>query len=352
MTAEASEAAVTFSGQIRRAVTGTRRSVSADSALVLTVIGICVLGTLLSPTFLTVSNARNVMLNVAILGVLALGQTLVMLLRQIDLSVGSLLAFAPIVAIKLAEIVHGISGKSLIEGGNYVVTGTGLIIALTLLVGTLMGVLSGVITVKGKVPSLIVTLGMLYALRGATYSVSGGHSLYLTDLNGFRWIGSATFFGFIPVSFLMFLMLGTLAIVALKHTKIGPRIYAIGGNENGAMYAGIKTGRWKILAFAFSGFCAGLAALFFSSRLASVEAAQGTGFELQAIAIAVVGGTTLIGGRGKMFRTILASIVVALIINIIASAGLVVWYQTVIVGLIIVGAALAYRERAGSWSPS
>lgn len=300
-------------------------------------------GAALSPTFLTGPNFRNIMLNVSIVGVLALGQTLVMIMRQIDLSVGSLMAFAPILAINLTESVVSLSGGRLIQGGSYVTGGTGYIIVLTVVVATLVGILNGVLVVRGLVPSLIVTLGMLYALRGATFNLSGGHSLYLTDLDGLRWLGATAAYDLFPVSFIFFVGLSVVVIAILKYTKVGPRIYAIGANERGAVYSGLDPRRWKLLGFAFSGFCAGVAALFFSARLVSVEASQGSGLELEAIAIAVVGGTTLAGGRGSMLKTVLASLLLALVINIASLLGLVVWYKSIILGLIIVVAALGNR---------
>lgn len=332
--------------QARRTWGQTGRSLARrGGALVFALIAVFAVGAAMSPTFLAASNLQNIMLNVAILGVIALGQTLVMLLREIDLSIGSLMAFAPIAAIELSEIAFNLMGGSVIQGGNYVVAGMGSIIVLTIAVSSLVGLATGVVTVKGVVPSLIVTLGMLYALRGAAYLLSDGHPLYFTDLEGFMWLGTATVFGFVPVSFVIFLAIGALAIVILRHTKVGPAIYATGGNEKGAIYSGVNTGRWKLVAFVFAGFCTGVGALMFCSRLGSVEAAQASGYELSAIAIAVIGGTTLQGGRGSMSGTILASIILAVVINIITLEGIVIWYQTIIVGAIIIAAAFAYMIR-------
>jgi ribose/xylose/arabinose/galactoside ABC-type transport system permease subunit len=349
VTVERNLAAVGRPLQARRAVQRTGRSIARrGGVLVFALVAVLALGALMSPTFLTLSNLQNVMLNASILGMVALGQTVVMLLREIDLSIGSLMAFAPIAAIELTELVYGLSNAPLVQGGNYVVQGMGMIIVLTIVVSILVGLLSGMITVKGVVPSLIVTLGMLYALRGAAYLLSGGHPLYFTDLEGFMWLGTATLFGAVPVSFAIFLAVGALAIVVLRYTKVGPAIYSTGGNEKGAVYSGIKTGRWKVFAFVFAGFCTGVAALLFCSRLGSVEAAQASGYELSAIAIAVIGGTTLAGGRGTMLGTILASLVLAVVINIITLEGIVVWWQTITIGTVIIAAAFAYQLRTGA----
>lgn len=320
-------------------------SVVKGSAPVLAFITVVILGAILSPTFLALSNLQNIMISAAVLGVLALGQTLVMLVRQVDLSMGSLMAFGPIAAVKLTEWILGLSGTALIVGGNYVVAGLGLIIALTVLVSALVGLLNGVITVKGKVPALIVTLGMLYALRGTAYVVSGGTPLYFTNLQGFGWLGDTMVFGVIPVTFLIFLVMGVAAVLILRYTKVGPRIYSTGGNEKAAIYSGVKTGKWIMITFVVAGFCAGVSALFYMSRLQSVEAAQAYGYELTAIAIAVIGGTTLAGGRGKMLGTIFASLTLAVVIDILNLRGVVVWYQTIIIGLIIIAAVWAYSGK-------
>ena len=341
MTVERSVAAVGLPAQARRAVQRTGQSIfRRGSVLGFALVGVFAAGAIISPSFLTQSNLQNIMLNVSILGMIALGQTVVMLLREIDLSIGSLMAFAPIAAIELTEMIY--SGPPLIQGGTHVVAGMAAIIALTIAVGALVGLLNGVITVKGLVPSLIVTLGMLYALRGGAYLLSDGHPLYFTDLEGFMWLGTAKAFDIVPVSFLIFLAIGLLAVVVLRYTKVGPAIYATGGHEKGAIYSGVKTGRWKMIAFVFAGTCTGVAALVLCSRLGSVEAAQATGYELSAIAIAVIGGTTLQGGRGTPFDTMLAAVVLAVVINIIDLEGVVVWYQTIITGAIIIAAAFVY----------
>jgi ribose/xylose/arabinose/galactoside ABC-type transport system permease subunit len=321
------------------------RSATHTRILVVTLVGVAVAGRLLSPTFFSLPNLENIMLNVSILGMLALGVTLVMLLREIDLSVGSLMAFAPVVAVSLTDKVHQAFGSPVIKGANIVEGGTALLIVFTLVVSALVGVINGFITVKGPVPSVIVTLGMLFALRGGAYVVSGGNQYYLTDLPRFMWLGSATVFDFVPVSFVIFVAIGTLGVVSLRFTKAGRRIYSIGGNEKAAVYAGVNAGRWKILAFVCCGLCAGVAALFFSSRLGSAEPAQASGLELSAIAIAVIGGVTLEGGRGTLLNTMLSSLLLAVVLNIIALRGLVVWYQTIIIGGIIIAAGFAYTVK-------
>jgi len=315
-----------------------------NNALIFILIMAFVLGIFTSKNFLKVYNLQNVFINVSMIGVLAIGQTLVMLSKEIDLSVGSLMAFSPIAAISITQLIMAPFGIKVIQGGNYLASGMFLIIFFTIIVSCFIGFLNGLINVKAKVPSLIVTLGMLYALRGIAYILSGGHPLYFTRLQGFKWLGTSNLFK-APVSFLVYLAIGIIVIFVLKYTKVGARIYATGGNEKAAIYSGVNTDFWKIIAFTFSGFCAGVSALIYSSRLESVEAAQATGYELAAIAIVVIGGTTLEGGRGSILGTILAGIILGIVINIITLLGLVIWYQTIIIGFIIIAATFAYLKR-------
>jgi ribose/xylose/arabinose/galactoside ABC-type transport system permease subunit len=201
--------------------------------------------------------------------------------------------------------------------------------------------------VKGPVPSLIVTLGMLYALRGIAYILSGGHPLYFTRLAGFKLLGTAKIAS-IPFSFVVYLTIGILGILILRYTKIGTRIYATGGNEKAAIYSGVKTDLWKICAFTVSGLCASVGALIYSSRLESVEAAQAAGYELQAVAIVIIGGTTLEGGKGTILGTILAGLIIGIVINLITMVGLVVWYQTIILGILVITATFAYIYKSAA----
>jgi ribose/xylose/arabinose/galactoside ABC-type transport system permease subunit len=313
--------------------------------LLLALLVLVAIGAAVSPTFLSVNNLQNILISISTIGVLALGQTLVMLLRQVDLSVGSLMAFGPIAAISLATAILALGDIPVVEGGNYVTNGMTLIVLFTLIVTTVVGILNGLLTVKAGVPSLIVTLGMLYMLRGGAYLLSGGHPLYLTRLEGYSWLGTARMFGSLPLSFVVFLALGVASLLVLKFTRVGTRIYATGNNEKAAIFSGVKTDFWTIAAFAFSGFCAGLAALIYTSRLESVEAAQSAGYELVCIAIVVIGGTTLEGGRGSVAGTILAALILGVVINILSLLGMVVWFQTIIVGFVIIAAVFVYVRR-------
>jgi ribose/xylose/arabinose/galactoside ABC-type transport system permease subunit len=299
-------------------------------------VAVFVVGAILSPTFLKRNNIQNVLLNISVYGLLAIGQTAVLLVKEIDLSCGALVAFAPMSAIYVTN-----SFFPLIQGGNFVARGTAFIIIFTLLVGTAVGAINGLVRTRLKISSLIATLGSMYIIGGFTYMFFNGHSLYLTGLPLFANFSMTKILN-LPLPFLFFIFVSLLVAFLFTKTKIGRRIYATGGNEKAAMYSGISTARWKFIAFCFSGFCAGLAALIYCSRMQAVEVVQGSGYEMVAIAIAVIGGTTLEGGRGTILGTFIASGILCFILNIMSLKGLISWYQTVVIGIIIVGAALQH----------
>jgi ribose/xylose/arabinose/galactoside ABC-type transport system permease subunit len=304
--------------------------------LIVILVVVFIIGTLLSDSFINKNNLQNVLFTVSIYGLLALGETAVLLVKEIDLSIGAIVGFAPMFAIFLANLFLPV-----IQGGNYVATGTLVIIIFALVISVLAGFINGLIRVKLNISSLIATLGMMYIMRGLTYMFFNGHSLYMTNLKRFVKFSSTRIFN-IPLPFLFFALCTLILGLLLTFTIIGRRIYATGGNAKAAAYSGISVAKWKIIAFCFSGFCSGLAALIYTSRMQTVEVVQGGGYELMAIAIAVVGGTTLEGGRGTVFGTFLASLILCFILNIMALNGLMSWYQNGVVGLIIVGAALQY----------
>ena len=314
-------------------------NLSKLNPLLLGGVALLIFGVFADPAFLTLFNLQNLLRTSSILGTLAIGVTIVMLIKEIDLSVGSLMAFTIILAIEVTEIVESLFGVAAIQGGHYMIHGMGFLILFTLIIGVLTGLVNGLLVTKLKIQSLITTLGVLYAARALSYIISGGHSIYLTQMKAFHWIGGGSVAG-VPTPIIIFLVLGGIAAFLLKYTIIGRRIYAIGGNEKAALFAGINTNAWKLATFAVSGFCAALSALMYSSYLESADPQQAVGYELSAIAIVVLGGTTLEGGRGKISSTLLAAIVVGILTNILELIGLRIWYQQVIIGCIIIAAVM------------
>jgi len=304
-------------------------------------------GCFLTDVFFTVRNLKNFLYSMTVFGFLSLGQSLVMLVSELNLTQGSLIAFAPTFSMFLTHRIMLRFGNNILVGGNQIVDGLLIYIVLTLLTGAVVGYLMGVVIVRFKVSSLVVTLGMMYALGGLVYLFFSGYSLFLTRMPGANWLGTTEWIG-IPVSFIFLAVTSALLMWLMKYTKLGRRIYATGGNERAAIYAGVNTKRWKIVAFTLSGFLASIAGLIFSSRVESIDPVQGTGLQLLALAIATVGGVSMEGGRGTLFGTLMATVIVALIFNVMSLLGLFAWYQNMFIGAIIILAAVqqAYNRRS------
>jgi ribose transport system permease protein len=302
--------------------------------LVWLIVLIFVIGAVTSEYYLTAQNMENLMRNVAVIGLLALGMTVVLLTGRIDLSVAAIMIFSVIVGVvAMAEIGPMIGQRWLVKGNTYV----GPIVpvmAIIILTGIAIGALNGIGVAYLKVESFIMTLVSLTALRGLNYVLTNGHPYYLKSAV-YGWVGDASIAG-APASFLIFLAVLAALIFFVNGTVTGGRFYAIGGNEKAALYAGIRTARYVVLAYIISGFCAAIAGIVFTARLKSVDAPLAAGYELTAIAIAVIGGTALSGGVGSPWRTLLGSVAFAGGLNLLAIWGVGTWYQNLVIGVVLI----------------
>jgi len=280
---------------------------------------------LLSPYFLTPSNLLNILRQVSINAILALGMTVVILKGGIDLSVGSLLALAGAMAAGLA-----IAGLSPV-----LAMGLGIGVAIAL------GVLQGLLVAYAGLPPFIVTLAGLTAFRGLTLVYTDGRPI--TGLpEPFLFLGNGTVLG-IPVPVMAMLLFLLLTHFLLRYTAWGRYLYAIGGNEEAARLSGVPVAPIKVFAYAYSGLAAGLAALVLTGRLNSAQPTAGTGFELDAIAAAVVGGTSLAGGRGTAWGTFLGALIIGVLNNGMNLLNVSAFYQLIAKGVVIVLALLVDR---------
>ena len=287
---------------------------------------LCIVLSIASPFFATWDNIGNILSQVSINGIMALGLTFVILSGGIDLSVGSVLALAGMVA---ASVVTN-SGVDL---------GVGVAIAFGLGVGILAGAVNGAIVACWRgMPPFIVTLGMLSAARGLTQIYN--HGSQISDLSdAFTIIGNGEIFG-IQISVYLFALVAIVSIIALKYTQFGRYVYAVGGNERGARTAGINVRLIKFLVYTISGACAGLAGIIFTSRATSASLHAGIGYELDAIAAVVIGGTSLAGGRGGIIGTILGALLIGVINNGLDLLSVDSGNKQVIKGCVIVFAVL------------
>jgi ribose transport system permease protein len=293
-------------------------------------VAICILFALLSPNFLSAGNAVNILRQASINIVLATGMTFVILTGGIDLSVGSILAVSAVVAV-LVSLLPAIGW---------------LAVPAALLTGLLLGLVNGALITFLNVPPFIVTLGTLTALRGAAYLVANGTTVINRDLN-FAWIGNS-YIG--PLPWLVIIALLTVAVswFVLRQTVLGVQIYAVGGNERAARLTGIRVNRVLLFVYGVSGLLSGLAGIMSSSRLYSATGLLGQGYELDAIAAVILGGTSFTGGIGTIVGTLFGALIIAVLNNGLTLLNMSYFWQLVVKGLVIIVAVIVDRLRKRS----
>jgi ribose transport system permease protein len=301
------------------------------SGILLAFVVLIGLGALQSEHFLTFENFSNVARQASIAGILGIGMTFVILTAGIDLSVGSILG---IVAIGYA---------SMLAGG----VPWPLAVLLALVFGALVGAINGLGITRGGIQPFIMTLGMLVIARGVTLTYSDAKPIRAgAAAADIAWIGTGSFVG-LPVAFLLFMGIAALAWFTLKYTTFGRQIYAVGDNLEAARLSGIPTRRVIFSVYVISGLCAAVSALIVVARLGAAEATQGEGFELDAIAIVVIGGTSLFGGSGGIGGTLVGAGIVAAVNNLLNLLGVPPFSQRIAKGVIILGAVLLERRTRG-----
>jgi ribose/xylose/arabinose/galactoside ABC-type transport system permease subunit len=286
----------------------------------------------LQPRFFSELNLFNVMRQISITGLIALGMTFVILTGGIDLSVGSIVALAGLVA---GALNKGSSANSLSLDEN-VVAGYPVIVsaAAAALIGLAAGLLQGVAITTLNVPPFVVTLGGLSAFRGAALLYSGGGPISSFDAD-YRFWGQGKL-GPVPVPVIVFLGAALLCHIVLRHTRYGRHVYAIGGNAEAARLSGLNVKALTLSVYVIVGLFAGLAGFVLSSRLNSAEAVAGQGYELTVIASVVIGGTSLFGGLGGVLGTVVGAILIGVLINGLVLMNVSPYIQQIIIGVIIV----------------
>jgi inositol transport system permease protein len=299
---------------------------------------------LLEPRFMHPLNLFNVMRQVSITGLIALGMTFVILTAGIDLSVGSLLALAGLVA---AAVAKGGTADRFTVGAAQEALGGGWFLAMlaAIAVGLAGGLLQGTAITRLKVPPFVVTLGGLSAFRGAALLFAGGGPISGFD-EAYRWWGQGKI-GEVPVPVIIFLLFAVLAHVVLRYTRFGRHVYAVGGNPEAARLSGLNARRITLIVYVIVGFFSGLAGFVLSARLNSAEAVAGIGYELTVIASVVIGGTSLFGGIGSVFGTVIGSLLIGVLINGLVLMNVSSYVQQIIIGVIIV-LAVAFDQFAKS----
>jgi ribose transport system permease protein/putative xylitol transport system permease protein len=293
--------------------------------------------TLANPKFLTPDNVLSVVRSSAILGVMALGVTFVVISGNLDLSVGSMMSFSTIVVLDL----HDKIGPLLAIPSMF---------AMTLALGAVIGLLVGYL----RLNSLIVTLGMLSAIHGLTLTYSGGKNMDIADKEGtwFSLFGQGDALG-IPVPILLFLGLAALLGVMLSRTPFGRKVYAVGGNGTAATFSGIHRARTVFCCYLISAFCVATAGLIQASRSLGSQNTVGQGLELEVLAAVILGGASLLGGSGTIFKTVIGVLILGFIQNGLLIMGLPFYVQYVVTWVIIILAVWLdiAAKRGKLWSP-
>lgn len=294
---------------------------------------LCIILSVLSDKFLTGSNILNVLRQVAVNTCIATGMTLIVLTGGIDLSVGSVLALCGAVAAGLLK--NGIQFPSLDLYIGF--TSLGVLIS-ALLIGAFIGLINGFAITRFKVPPFVATLAMLTIARGVTMLYTGGHPI--SNLGeSFASFGSGTFIG-IPVPVWIAGLVVLLAAFITKETKLGRYIYAIGGNETAAKFSGIRINRVKLIVYSLGAGLAALGGIIVTSRLDSAQPNAGISYELDAIAAVVIGGTSLNGGKGSVWGTVIGALIIGVLNNGLVLLNVSPFWQQVVKGGVILLAVI------------
>jgi len=293
--------------------------------------------TLYNPLFLSARNVKNILTEVSIYGIIGIGMTYVILTGGIDLAVGSLLAFG---AISGAWAMRAIGGD--------VYLGWLLAMCVACLIGAAAGFVHGKLITRLRIPAFIVTLGGLTIWRGGALIVNNGASISGFDA-AFRWWGRGEVLG-VPVPVVVLALVTLTGYVALRYTRYGRQVYAVGGNPEAARLSGLSVRSVVLSVYVITGFLAGLAGFLLAARLGSAESVAGQGYELRIIASVIIGGTSLFGGLGGVGGTIIGALLIGVLINGLVIMNVSAYWQQVIIGVIIVlavGFDTYAKSRAG-----
>ncbi len=312
--------------------------------IIFAMIALIVFLTIVEPRFMTPSNIFNVLTQSAIFGIMALGMTLVIISKGIDLSVGSILAFSAVVAASLGQASNAmIKFYPNLGELNIIIP-----ILVAVAIGSLLGAINGSLIAYTGIPAFIATLGMMTIARGFTLMYTGGKPVSgLTDqflAIGSRLpavtVGGTTIFPSIPVPIIIYAVMIALTWVLLGYTRFGKSVYAIGGNIKAAEISGINVKKNTIKIYAYAGFLCGVAALVFTGRVGSVHPGAATGYELTAIAATTIGGTSHAGGIGTIWGAVVGALILGILRNGMTLLGVQAYWQQVVEGLIIIVAVI------------
>jgi ribose transport system permease protein len=285
-----------------------------------------------SSNFLNYPNVTAILFSTVVIGTLALGTTFVIITGGIDLSIGTGMSLSAVIA-----------GKLIVDMGVPVVVG----VVLTILFGGLLGFINGVNVAIFRLPPFIATLAMMLVAQGLALVISNSAPIYFTDKPGYVAISTGNLIPGLnlPNAVPLLAILAVISAVVLNKTVLGRYTYSIGSNEEATALSGINVRRWKIAIYTLAGLFIGMAGIFISARLSSAQPATGAGYELQAIAAVVIGGTSLSGGKGSIVGTVIGALIISVLNNGLQIMSIPQEWQNVILGLVILVAVYADMAR-------
>ena len=286
----------------------------------------------LNSSFLNINNIMNLLQQISINALIAFGMQFVILTAGIDLSVGSILALS---GAFMAQLI--LMGCPPIFA-----------FAIGMITGAIFGAVNGVLIAYGKAAPFIATLATSAIFRGATYVLTNGNPITGKTMNNdfsFLFLGQGYLFG-VPFQVYVMVVLYALAYLLLHKTTFGRKTYAVGGNEKAAFVAGVNTKKITIWIYIIAGFLSSVAGMILTSQLSSAQPDAGTGYEMDAIAAVVLGGTSLAGGIGKMFGTLIGALIIGVLNNGMNLLGISSFYQQIVKGIVILIAVLLDRKQA------
>lgn len=311
----------------------TAKALLQKYGIILVLVFLIIAISIMQPKFLSPTNLFNVMTQSSIYGIMALGMTLVITSKGIDLSVGSILAFSGVVMASLAQVgkattlyYEGISDLPVI-----------IPVLAAIVIGMLLGGINGSLIAFTGIPAFIATLGMTTIARGAALIYTGGKPVSQFT-SGMMFFGSKI--GMIPVPVIVYLIMIAITWVLLGYTSFGKNIYAIGGNIKAAEISGVNVKKNLVAIYAYMGICAAVAAIVFAGRVGSVHPGAATGYELTAIAATTIGGTSHYGGIGTIWGAVVGALVLGVLRNGMTLIGIDAYWQQIVEGCIIIVAVI------------
>lgn len=286
-------------------------------ALLLSLIGLCIISTIISPVFLSVNNLMNVLRTASLTAICAMGYMFVILLGEMDLSIGSMQAVVGIVSVMILNFTKNVPAALL--GG--------------IITGAVLGCINGLLVTKAGINSLIASLGTMAILRGSAYIITNGISIQ-ANIPGFEILGTG-YIGPFPIPFLIAVVIFAALYFVLNKTVFGRNIYAVGGNNSAARLCGINVGRIKMAAYIIVGVLTALSGYILACRLNSAQPNAGDGFEFQVISAVVLGGVSLSGGKGNLTGAVIGVLILSVLSNVLVLAGVSSFYQEVSRGIVI-----------------